>query len=68
MQKAVTFKQTLQDISVSIPIRVCEMGQNIYSQDILDDLESECLLFADGTCLFAFGEDPASLLSSSIEI
>ena len=30
----------------------------IYRQDILEDLESECLLFADDTCLFAYGEDP----------
>ena len=27
--------------------------------DILDDLESEVLLFADDTCLFYSGEDPA---------
>ena len=31
----------------------------IYIQDIIDNLESECLLFADDTCLFASGEDPA---------
>ena len=31
----------------------------IYIQDIIVDLESECLLFADDTCIFASGEDPA---------
>ena len=31
----------------------------IYIQDIIDDLEYECLLFADDTCMFASGEDPA---------
>ena len=31
----------------------------IYIQDIIEDLESECLLFADDTCIFASGEDPA---------
>ena len=31
----------------------------LYNQDILDGLESECLLFADDTCLFVSGEDPA---------
>ena len=31
----------------------------LYIQDIMDDLESECLLFADDTCLFFSGDDPA---------
>ena len=31
----------------------------LYVQDILDDLETEVLLFADDTCLFASGKDPA---------
>ena len=31
----------------------------LYIQDIMDDLESECLLFADDTCLFVSGDDPA---------
>ena len=31
----------------------------IYIQDIIENLESECLLFADDTCLFVPGENPA---------
>ena len=43
-------------------LRVSRLGPLlwiIYIQDIIEDLESECLLFADDTCLFASGEDPA---------
>ena len=31
----------------------------IFINDIFDDLESEVLLFADDSCLFSSGEDPA---------
>ena len=31
----------------------------VYIQDILENLESEVLLFADDTCLFASAEDPS---------
>ena len=31
----------------------------LYVQDIMDELESEVLLFADDTCLFFTGDDPA---------
>ena len=31
----------------------------LFIQDITEDLESECLLFADDTCIFASGIDPA---------
>ena len=34
----------------------------LYNQDIIDDLESECLLYADDTCLFAFGKDPVKTI------
>ena len=43
-------------------LRVSRLGPLlwiIYLQDIIEDLESECLLFADDTFLFASGEDPA---------
>ena len=36
----------------------CVLLWILYNQDIIDDLESECLLYADDTCLFAFGKDP----------
>ena len=31
----------------------------IYMNDITDDIESDMLIFADDTCLFATGTDPA---------
>ena len=31
----------------------------LYANDLLDDLECEVLLFADDTCMFASGKDPA---------
>jgi hypothetical protein len=31
----------------------------LYANDLLDDLECEVLPFADGTCMFASGKDPA---------
>ena len=34
----------------------------VYIQDILENLESEVLLFADDTCLFASAEDPSETL------
>ena len=42
----------------------------IYIQDIIVDLESECLLFADDTCIFASGDDPsitAEVLNRDLE-
>ena len=55
------FKSDIVEIEAGVPqgSRLGPLLWIIYSQDILEDLESECLLFADDTCLFASGEDPA---------
>ena len=42
----------------------------MYVQDILENLESEVLLFADDTCLFASANDPTEttkILNSDLE-
>ena len=55
------FKSDVVEIEAGVPqgSRLGPLLWIIYVQDILEDLESECLLFADDTCLFASGEDPA---------
>ena len=55
------FKSETVEIEAGVPqgSRLGPLLWIIYSQDILEDLESECLLFADDTCLFASGKDPA---------
>ena len=54
------FKSDIVEIEAGVPqgSRLGPLLWIIYSQDILEDLESECLLFADDTILFASGEDP----------
>ena len=54
------FKSNIVEIEAGVlqGSRLGPLLWTIYSQDILKDLESECLLFADDTILFASGEDP----------
>ena len=55
------FKSESCEVEVGVPqgSRLGPLLWLIYIQDIIVDLESECLLFADDTCIFASGEDPA---------
>ena len=55
------FKSEVVEVEAGVPqgSRLGPLLWIIYIQDIIEDLESECLLFADDTCLFASGEDPA---------
>ena len=59
-------KSLLLDVNAGVPqgSRLGPLLWILYNQDIIDDLESECLLYADDTCLFAFGKDPVE----SVEI
>ena len=54
-------KSKILDINAGVPqgSRLGPLLWILYIQDIIDELESECLLFADDTCLFVSGEDPA---------
>ena len=55
------FKSESCEVEAGVPqgSRLGPLLWLIYIQDIIVDLESECLLFADDTCIFASGEDPA---------
>ena len=55
------FKSTVRGITAGVPqgSRLGPLLWILYANDILDDLESEVLLFADDTCMFASGNDPA---------
>ena len=54
-------KSEISEIKAGVPqgSRLGPLLWIIYVQDIIENLESECLLFADDTCIFASGEDPA---------
>ena len=53
-------KSNIRDIKAGVPqgSRLGPLLWILYVEDILVDLESDCLLFADDTCLFATGKDP----------
>ena len=55
------FKSTSKTIMAGVPqgSRLGPLLWILYANDILDDLECEVLLFADDTCMFASGSDPA---------
>ena len=55
------FKSESCEVEAGVPqgSRLGPLLWLIYIQVIIVDLESECLLFADDTCIFASGEDPA---------
>ena len=57
---AFDLKNKFLDVKAGVPqgSRLGPLLWILYNQDIIDDLESECLLYADDTCLFAFGKDP----------
>ena len=54
-------KSEILDIKAGVPqgSRLGPLLWILYIQDIQDDLESECLLFADDTCIFTTEDDPA---------
>ena len=54
-------KSQFLDVKAGVPqgSRLGPLLWILYIQDIQDDLESECLLFADDTCIFASDDDPA---------
>ena len=61
----------MRDIKAGIPqgSRLGALLWILYINDILEEIESECLLFADDTCLFALGDDPtetADILSNKL--
>ena len=53
-------KSKFLDVKAGVPqgSRLGPLLWILYNQDVTEDLESECLLYADDTCLFAFGKDP----------
>ena len=55
------FKSATRTIMAGVPqgSRLGPLLWILYANDILDDLECEILLFADDTCMFASGNDPA---------
>ena len=57
-------KSQFLDVEAGVPqgSRLGPLLWILYNQDIIDDLESECLLYADDTCLFAFGKDPVKTI------
>ena len=59
-------KSMILDVNAGVPqgSRLGPLLWILYNQDIIHNLESECLLYADDTCLFAFGKDPVE----SVEI
>ena len=54
-------KSDVKEVKAGVPqgSRLGPLLWILYVNDILEDLESEVLLFADDTCLFAVGKDPA---------
>ena len=54
-------KSVIKDVNAGVPqgSRLGPLLWLIYVNDIVDNLESEALLFADDTCLFASANDPA---------
>ena len=55
------YKSTSRTIMAGVP-QGSSLGPLLwilYANDILDELECEVLLFADDTCMFASGNDPA---------
>ena len=54
-------KSDIRDVLAGVPqgSRLGPLLWLIFVQDIIEDLESEVLLFADDTCLFASANDPA---------
>ena len=54
-------KSQFLDVKAGVPqgSRLGPLLWILYIQDIQDDLESECLLFADDTCIFTTDDDPA---------
>ena len=55
------YKSTCKIIMAGVPqgSRLGTLLWILYANDLLDDLECEVLLFADDTCMFASGKDPA---------
>ena len=53
-------KSDIKDVQAGIPqgSRLGPLLWLLYINDIVDNLESETLLFADDTCIFASGSDP----------
>ena len=54
-------KSDIKDIKAGVPqgSRLGPLLWILYVNDIIEDIESEILLFADDTCLFASGQDPS---------
>ena len=54
-------KSDIKDVSAGVPqgSRLGPLLWILYINDIIENVESEALLFADDTCLFATGKDPA---------
>ena len=55
------FKSEILDVKAGVPqgSRLGPLLWILYANDILEDIESEILLFADDTCMFATGKNPA---------
>ena len=47
------YKSNFRDVKAGVPLLWI-----LYAQDIIEDIESEILLFADDTCIFANAKDP----------
>ena len=54
-------KSDLKDVQAGVPqgSRLGPLLWILYINDITDNLETEVMLFADDTCLFATGNDPS---------
>ena len=54
-------KSNIKDVLAGVPqgSRLGPLLWILYVNDIIEDLESEVLLFADDTCIFATADDPA---------
>ena len=59
-------RSDMKDIQAGVPqgSRLGPLLWILYINDILDNLETDVLLFADDTCLFATGRDPAETCKS----
>ena len=65
-------KSNIRDVEAGVPqgSRLGPLLWILYVNDIIEDLESEVLLFADDTCLFATADDPsqtAVILNKDLE-